>query len=104
MGKHGWEWFGILINIPISIVVGLCLPKLQRWIEDRGKSSHAKKLSRQKEEYEDAMHYALHPDRFLGKMLHLVMYLVIYILMIVATNTFGSEIIVLFFGLVGPVH
>jgi hypothetical protein len=61
-------WLGALISIPVSFAVALTVPHIQRWMDRRGQTSHAKKLSRIRDEYTEVLFYALHTDMLIGKL------------------------------------
>lgn len=85
MSPDVWEGIigGAIISIPISIGVGLNLPRIQRWLDLRNQTSHEQTRKRQKEEYDDVLYYALHTDMMVGKMINAATFLLLYIFVLV---------------------
>lgn len=78
MTTAGWFGLTVICDTCISLVVGLQLPKLQQWLDNRGKTSREKELTRQKDEYEDVIYYALHTDLLVGKMVGVAIRIALY--------------------------
>lgn len=76
-------WIGTILSIPVSLGVALVTPRVQRWLERRGAISHAKKRDRMRDEYNEVLHYALHTDFLLGRILVIVLLFVAAILVFV---------------------
>src|SRR5258708_24606336 len=86
MSAAAWFWASIFANILISVAVGLQLPKIQRWFDDRGKTSHEKKKSRQADEYNNVTYYALHTDMLVGRMVSVAIWVSLYALTFSSMN------------------
>lgn len=80
-------WIGAVISIPVSIGVALAVPHIQDWLNQRGKTSHLKKLDRMRDEYETVLDYALHTDHLLGRMLVTVITLLLLIIVGLVAGT-----------------
>jgi hypothetical protein len=72
-------WWTTLISIPVSIAVAMAVPRIQRWVDQRGKTTHAKKLERMREEYDEVLFYALHTDLMNGKLIISVLLLLVLV-------------------------
>jgi hypothetical protein len=89
---------GISLNILISVTIVILTPSIQRWWEERGKTSHAKTLHRITKEYDDALYYALEPDALMHKLLLRIMGILLYgvylvlLVKIDVTQAVGSEL------------
>lgn len=77
-------WVGALISVPVSIGCALLVPYIQRWLEKRGERSHQKQRDRLKDEYSTVLHYAMHTDLLLGRMLVTLISLALILILILA--------------------
>jgi hypothetical protein len=72
-------WIGTLISVPIAIMSGLAVAPIQRWMDRWGQTSHQKKHSRMKVEYELVIDSALHPEMMIAGMIANLLYMSLYL-------------------------
>jgi hypothetical protein len=57
-------WLGLILSVPIGILTGLYTPKIQKWLESRGKEKAEIELRQAKEELEAIEKYVSNPHEF----------------------------------------
>lgn len=63
-------WLGLALSVPIGIGCGLAVPRLQRWLDEQGKSRAFKRSKREQQDYEEAFYYHSHPHIFTQYLIH----------------------------------
>jgi hypothetical protein len=77
---------GGLLSIPLQIGTALLFPRVQRWLDDRGKTRAFKKSNEMRKQYEEAYYFFTYPHRmtqyFLNRGLELLRLSVFFVLTI----------------------
>ena len=71
-------WIGTLISVPIAIASGLAAASIKNWMDRWGETSHQKKHSRMKVEYDLVIDSALHPEMMIAGMVTNLLFMGLY--------------------------
>jgi hypothetical protein len=69
-----------VVSVPVAVGGAYVAPHIQTWVDQRGKASHEKKRSRIKDEYDNALYYALHTDMLIGRLVIATIYMTLMVL------------------------